>query len=102
MTPEQAVKNLKEIIELSRDEINKKDENLTAILDLTDLESLDLVLSVLKEKDKQIELLIRELYKRTHISTKCYLQDSVEECMQYKNCYECIRKYFENKVKEVQ
>lgn len=55
----------------------------------------------IEKKDKQIELLIRELYKRTHISTKCYLQNSVEECMQYKNCYECIRKYFENKAKEV-
>ena len=58
--------------------------------------------TMIEKKDKQIELLIRELYKRTHISTKCYLQNSVEECMQYKNCYECIRKYFENKVKEVQ
>ena len=135
MTTEQAISNLKEIIELSRDEINKKDKKLTAILDLTDLQSLDIVLSIIEnqkeridylmrsierkeqslieeheenveyytmieKKDKQIELLIRELYKRTHISTKCYLQNSVEECMQYKNCYECIRKYFENKVKE--
>ena len=33
MTPEQAISNLNEIIELSRDEIDKKNEKLTAILD---------------------------------------------------------------------
>lgn len=79
--------------------IGECEKNIGISVFISDLKN---VLSMLKEKDKQIELLIRELYKRTHISTKCYLQNSVEECMQYKNCYECIRKYFENKAKEVQ
>ena len=50
MTTEQEISNLKEIIELSRNEINKKNENLTAILDLTDLQSLDIVLSIIEKK----------------------------------------------------
>lgn len=53
----------------------------------------------LKEKDKIIDLLIKELYTKAHISTRCYLQTSTEECMKYKNCYECIKKYFEKKAK---
>ena len=51
----------------------------------------------LKEKDKIIDLLIKELYTKAHISTRCYLQTSTEECMKYKNCYECLKKHFENK-----
>lgn len=50
-----------------------------------------------KEKDKIIDLLIKELYTKAHISTRCYLQTSTEECMKYKNCYECLKKHFENK-----
>ena len=52
-----------------------------------------------EEKDKIIDLLIKELYIKAHISTRCYLQNSTEECMKYKNCYECLKKYFEKKVK---
>lgn len=50
-----------------------------------------------EEKDKIIDLLIKELYTKAHISTRCYLQTSTEECMKYKNCYECLKKHFENK-----
>ena len=78
----------------------KENEELKNAVNVVNKEKADWIRTYQEEKDKQIELLIRELYKRTHISTKCYLQNSVEECMQYKNCYECIRKYFENKVKE--
>lgn len=50
-----------------------------------------------EEKDKIIDLLIKELYTKAHISTRCYLQTSTEECMKYKNCYECLKKHFEKK-----
>lgn len=52
----------------------------------------------LDKKDKQIDLIIDEFYKKAKISTKCYLQKSVEECMKYKNCKECLKQYFANKV----
>lgn len=57
MKLEQAIKNLKQIIELSRDEIDKKNEKLTAILDLTDLESLDIILAMLEGKYKTIGII---------------------------------------------
>ena len=32
----------------------------------------------IKKKDKIIDLLIKELYTKAHISTRCYLQTSTE------------------------
>lgn len=57
------------------------------------------LLDIVKQKDKIIDLLIKELYKKAHISKSCYLMTSVEECMKYKNCYECLKKYFEERCK---
>lgn len=101
MTLEQAISNLKEIIELSRDEINKKDKNLTAILDLTDLESLDVVLSKLEEKDKIIDLMAEMLVKVPNNSdspqtaTIIAMMNRDLELRKIK-----VKQYFENKVKE--
>lgn len=53
----------------------------------------------LKEKDKIIDLIVKEFYKKAHISTKCYLQVSIEECLKKKNCIVCIKEYFEKKCK---
>lgn len=89
MTQEQAISNLKEIIELSRDEINKKDENLTAILDLIDLQSLEIVLSMLEEKDKQIDLMAEDI------------DSSQIECNRYFKDKEEVKRYFINKAKEI-
>jgi predicted RNase H-like HicB family nuclease len=52
MTEKEAIKNLKEIIDLSKEEIENNDENTTAILDITDLKSLAIVLKVLEKKIK--------------------------------------------------
>ncbi len=60
--------------------------------------AIELALNLLEKKDKIIDLIVKELYKKAHISTKCYLQKSIEECMKHKNCYECIKQYFERKV----
>ena len=50
------IKNIEEIIELSKEEIDAKDENITAILDIEDLISLEHILSdykrVLKENEE--------------------------------------------------
>lgn len=101
MTPEQAISNLKEIIKLSRNEINKKNENLTAILDLTDLESLDIVLSMIEKKDKIIERMtyyIMNLDIDEDICQKVNCDTNSGEL----DCKDCIKQYFENKTKEVQ
>lgn len=53
------------------------------------------------EMEKIIDLIIKDLYKQAHISTRCYLQISIEECMKNKNCIECLKQYFINNAKEV-
>lgn len=53
------------------------------------------------EMEKIIDLIIKDLYKQAHISTRCYLQISIEECMKNKNCIECLKQYFINNTKEV-
>lgn len=62
----------------------------------------DRALSDLVKAEKQIDLIIDEFYKKAKISTRCYLQKSVEKCMKYKNCKDCIKQYFETKVKNVE
>ena len=57
------------------------------------------LLDVAKEREKMIDLLVKELYKKAKISKSCYLMTSVEECMKNKNCYECLKKNFEKRCK---
>ena len=54
---EEDIKNIEEIIELSKEEIDAKDENITAILDIEDLISLEHILSDYKRVLKENELL---------------------------------------------
>jgi hypothetical protein len=98
-----AVEDSKELI---KEFNNHKDKNLIGSLYYKNKpieEILKILLNLIeklqeenKEKDKIIDLLIKELYTKAHISTRCYLQTSTEECMKYKNCYECLKKHFEN------
>ena len=52
---EEDIKNIEEIIELSKKEIDAKDENITAILDIEDLISLEHILSSYKKALKENE-----------------------------------------------
>lgn len=62
---EEDIKNIEEIIELSKEEIDAKDENITAILDIEDLISLEHILSdynrVLKKANRY-----KNMYKAEH------------------------------------
>ena len=53
----------------------------------------------LEKKDKIINLIINEFYKRVKISKNCYIQKTrgVEDCLKYKNCKECLKQYFKQK-----
>lgn len=57
MTNEQreAIEDLDEIVNLSNEELQKEEKNVTAILAYEDLRSLDTVLSLIKEQEKKIE-----------------------------------------------
>ena len=54
----------------------------------------------LEKKDKIIDEIIDEFYKKTKISTNCFMQRKrgIEQCLNYKNCKECIKQYFTRKV----
>lgn len=52
---EEAIKNLLEILKLSKNEIKNGNINITAILDYEDLKSLQIALNMLKEKDAEVE-----------------------------------------------
>lgn len=56
----------------------------------------------LKNKDKIIDLIINEFYKRSKISENCYIQKSkgIEDCLKHKNCKECIKQYFKSKAEK--
>lgn len=68
----QAIKNLKEITELAKEEIKNNNKNASAVLDIIDLKSLNTVLNLItklqkenKEKDKQIDLIVDENVEKT-------------------------------------
>lgn len=67
---EEDLKNLQEIISLSEEEIKNNDENITAILDLEDLKSLQNLLTRYKQeqltdKEKEVVEAYRNLVKHT-------------------------------------
>lgn len=70
---EEDIKNIEEIIELSKKEIDTKDENITAILDIEDLISLEDILSSYKKALKENEELKSNNEKYTiHLADKQY------------------------------
>lgn len=60
---EQDIKNLQEIINLCNEELDNKDENVTAVLDLTDLLSLRNLISRNKELEEKNKELLKTCYK---------------------------------------
>lgn len=67
---EEDIKNIEEIIELSKEEIDAKDENITAILDIEDLISLEHILSEYKRVLEKNEVLLKENEKKDELIEK--------------------------------
>ena len=72
---EEDIKNIEEIIELSKKEIDTKDENITAILDIEDLISLEHILSDYKRTLKKNEELKEELETEQNERLLCYIRE---------------------------
>ena len=53
----QAIQNLTEIIELYENELKNKDKDITAVLDYEDIESLQIVLILIKEQEERMNYL---------------------------------------------
>lgn len=93
MTEEQAI----EILQEHKKQIDKK------YISARNSKAIEIVLSMLKEKDKQIDLMANHI--ATSDSDLCEYLDITVKCKYYagdngKTCDNCIKQYFENKAKE--
>lgn len=71
---------------------------------IVNVKDIETVLSMLKEKDKQIDLMANHI--ATSDSDLCEYLDITTKCKYYagdneKTCDNCIKQYFENKAKEL-
>ena len=98
-----AIENLKEITELSKEEIKNNNRNACAVLDIIDLKSLNTVLSLItklqkenKEKDKQIDLMAFSLadYVMYYEYDKCRNPEMIKQKAKE------LKQYFETKAKK--
>ena len=76
ITKEQAIKNLLEIVELSRDEIKSGNTNIAATLDYEDLISLQIALEMIEEKDNIINEQLKE-----NVELRKELNEENKRCM---------------------
>ena len=76
MTKEQAIKNLFEIVELSKDEIKSGNTNIAATLDYEDLKSLQIALEMIEEKDNIINEQLNE-----NVELRKELNEENKRCM---------------------
>ena len=65
MTKEQAIKNLLEIVELSKNEIKNGNTNIAATLDYEDLKSLQIALQMIEENSAEIQQKNTELAEKS-------------------------------------
>lgn len=95
MTKEQAIEKVNKII-------TTKFNNDYSI-DNIDKEAIETVLSMLEEKDKQIDLMAEAMRYYNGMQQKqefCIDICEEKEC-NIEKCKECIKQYFENKAKEL-
>lgn len=113
MTKEQAIERLKKMIQINNGVIKEASKNgdifamqLTADLD-TDSIAIETVLSMLKEKDKQIEQYQNMLATNDMLHViECENKDKIIDLMAEQlttpiHDKEWIKKYYENKAKEL-
>lgn len=102
MTKEQAIERLKKLDYLLDDVYSTglvEDEERNKYQD-----AIEIVLSMLKEKDKQIDLMANHI--ATSDSDLCEYLDITTKCKYYagdngETCDNCIKQYFEYKAKEL-
>ena len=102
------IENLNEIVNLLKEELQKRNKNITAILDYKDLESLNTALSLIKEqqeemqqKDKQIDLMA-EYIATLDIEEDICNKTENQNCdkLDFEVCEDCIRQYYKRLVEK--
>lgn len=98
------IENLEEIINLINKELDKKDKNMSAILDLKDLLSLRNLIKEYKELEEeniQLEACKDEVIRRYNFeSIPVYLvEEAIEEIKKEKNKFgNCLVEFYENEL----
>ena len=98
MTKEQVIEKIIwsiQINELTKD-INGSNTSIN-------VKVLETVLSMLEEKDKQIDLMSEAINNNDIDEDICRRMGQKEECNEFEDkekCKDCIKQYFENKAKE--
>jgi len=100
MTKEQAIEKIKWSIHISKltKDINGSNTSIN-------VEVLKTVLSILEEKDKIIDLMSEAINNNDIDEDICRRMGQKEECNEFEDkekCKDCIKQYFENKVKEAE
>lgn len=93
MTKEQVIERLKRKILLG-----KSEKNIGIPVYISELET---VLSMLKEKDKQIDLMAERLRYESSMQQEFCIDICEEKECNIEKCKERIKQYFENKAKEL-
>ena len=90
---EDDIKNLKEITELLKEEINSKDENATAVLDIYDIISLNNILAdrerlIQKNEELEAKLEFKQFGDLDNAQFEQYLQEVDKELIVIGNIYD--------------
>lgn len=97
---EEDIKNLEEIINLCKEELDKNDLNISAVLDFIDLKSLRNLLKKYKEQKERIKGLEQE--KEVHAETICQLEKENETLKEITNQYNAFANdYIPNDMKMI-
>lgn len=95
MTTEQAIEKVNKII-------TTKFNNDYSI-DNVDKEAIEIILSMLEEQDKIIDLMSEAINNNDIDEDICRCMGQKEDCNEFEDkekCKDCIKQYFENKVKK--
>lgn len=105
MTKEQAIERLKSKLDNDKEYLEQCNPFSDLVNEVRlDNKSIEIVLSMLEEKDKIIDLMANHI--ATSDSDLCEYLDITTKCKYYagdngKTCDSCIKQYFENKAKEL-
>lgn len=105
MTKEQAIERLKSKLDNDKEYLEQCNPFSDLVNEVRlDNKSIEIVLSMLEEKDKTIDLMAETINNHDIDEDICKQMGQKENCNEFEDkekCKECIKQYFENKAKEL-
>lgn len=104
MTKEQAIERLKSKLDNDKEYLEQCNPFSDLVNEVRlDNKPIEIVLSMLEEKDKTIDLMAETINNHDIDEDICKQMGQKENCNEFEDkekCKECIKQYFENKAKE--